>query len=64
MVSYIFFSGNASYSLLDNYEDVFISSGLFLGTSITFKVKLFDTDRAISYDEKEEKLVSESLDSI
>lgn len=58
------FSGNASYRLINNDEYVCISEGLFLGTSITFKVKLFNTDCAIKYDESKEELVSISLDSI
>lgn len=57
-------SGFANYVLCSNLEIIEDSAGVFNGTSITFKVKLYNTERAIRYDKKKEKLVSISLDSI
>lgn len=47
----LIFSGNAYYSLEPNGK-IRIEENqneLFCGTSVTFKIKLFDTDNVISY---------------
>lgn len=57
-------SGNANYKLESGKELLLDSKGIFSGTSITFKVKLYDTKRQIAYDEEKETLVSIRLDDI
>lgn len=57
-------SGEANYKLSAGIEEVLLSKGVFCGTSITFKVKLYDTGRIIKCDKKSEKIESISLDSI
>lgn len=58
------FSGNTNYKLESGKEKILDSKGIFSGTSITFKVKLYDTERQITYDKENETLVSISLDAI
>ena len=72
LISYIYnvdgelyiFSGNAYYRLVGGDEIIKDSKGIFTGTSVTFKVKLYDTSRRIIYNKQKEELVSISLDSI
>lgn len=58
------FSGDAYLKITDEEHCVENAQGFFGGTSVTFKVKLYDLDRAITYDTEKEKLVSISLESI
>lgn len=59
------FSGNESFKLEKNGENhTNTIHGEFYGTSITFKVKLYDTNKRIKYDKSTEQLVSIGLDSI
>ena len=57
-------SGNANYRLESGNETILDSKGVFSGTSITFKVKLYDTQRQITYDSEKESLVSINLEDI
>lgn len=59
------FSGDAYYSLHNNIENIEnMSYGYFEGTSVTFKVKLYDTSQIIKYDASNDELISIGLDSI
>lgn len=58
------FSGNANY-LLTNKGEIFIrdtNDELFCGTSVTFKVKLFDSENIVTY--KNEVIESISLEKL
>ena len=57
-------SGEANYKLTSESEEILFSKGIFCGTSITFKVKLYDTERVIRYDKESEKIESINLDLI
>lgn len=57
-------SGESNYRLSAGNESVLKSKGVFCGTSITFKVKLYDTGRAIRYNEENKKIESINLDLI
>lgn len=59
------FSGDAYYALKGEVErTASMEDGCFDGTSVTFKVKLFETSKAIKYDHDNDKVVSISLDDI
>lgn len=58
------FSGNVYLKVSDEGQVTDYAHGFFNGTSVTFKVKLYDLERAILYDTKKEELVSIGLDSI
>ncbi len=58
------FSGDSYYRLEEKESKIELSNGFFHGTSVTFRVKLYDTAIAIKYDAKKENLVSVNLDSI
>lgn len=72
LISYIYntdgelyiFSGNAYYKLSEGKSNIEDAKGIFSGTSVTFKVKLYDTSRTIQYNKQNEELVSIRLDSI
>lgn len=72
LISYIYntdgelyiFSGNAYYKLAAGKSNINDAKGIFSGTSVTFKVKLYDTSRTIQYNTQKEQLVSIRLDSI
>ena len=57
-------SGDTYYKL--NHSDVKTGNveGIFLGTTVTFRIKLFETKNIIAYDKKNEKLISFSLDDL
>lgn len=57
-------SGRVNYVLDAGKEKVEYSDGVFFGTSITFKVKLYNTSQAITINQETEELISVSLDSI
>lgn len=40
------------------------AAGNFLGTSVTFRVKLFEMDKIIFFDKKNEELISISLENL
>ena len=58
------FSGDAYYALKDQKAVVEASMGEFRGTSVTFKVKLFESSNIITYDSTNNKLVTVSLDCL
>ena len=59
------FSGNAYFELeKGNIEVQEMTEAFFNGTSVTFKVALFDTNSFLKYDPKEDRLISVSLDNI
>lgn len=60
----LIFSGNSIYSLKGCKENILNSKGHFYGTSISMKIPLFDTSKAILYDEKSNKIISIDLDKI
>ena len=58
------FSGDAYYSFVNAKAEVQYSKGIFLGTSVTFRVKLYETSQIMTYDSAENKLETISLDNI
>lgn len=60
----IIFSGDAYYRQKEGQEEVSKSNGIFLGTSVMFRIKLFETNNIIGYDSKSEKLISISLENL
>lgn len=60
----LIFSGNSVYALKGTVENILKAKGNFYGTSISMKIPLFDTSKAILYDEKRNKIVSMDLDKI
>ncbi len=60
----LIFSGDAIYELKENEEKIFNSKGIFYGTSVTMKIPLFDTSKAILYDKESNKIISIDLDKI
>lgn len=60
----LIFSGDSIYALKGTVENILKSKGDFYGTSISMKIPLFDTSKAILYDEKSNKIVSIDLDEI
>ena len=60
----IIFSGDAYYRLSPRREEVHKANGIFLGTSVMFRIKLFETDNIIGYDKKSEKLINISLENL
>lgn len=57
-------SGEANYKLSAGVEEILPSRGIFCGTSVTFKVKLYDMSRVIKYNSNSEKIESINLDLI
>lgn len=60
----LIFSGDSIYTLKGDRENILKSKGDFYGTSISMKIPLFDTSKAILYDEKSNRIVSVDLDKI
>lgn len=60
----IILSGDAVYKQSGQEEEIDTLDGSFLGTSVTFRIKLFETNKLIGYDETNEKLISISLDDL
>lgn len=60
----LIFSGDAIYALKGTVENILNSKGEFYGTSISMKIPLFDTSKAILYDEESNKIISIDLDKI
>lgn len=60
----LIFSGDAIYALKGTAENILNSKGDFYGTSISMKIPLFDTSKAIVYDKESNKIVSIDLDKI
>ena len=58
------FSGDAVLKIQGDERQIERAEGVFLGTSVTFKVKLRDLDKAIPDDTVTEKLVNIGLESI
>ena len=54
----LIFSGNAIYALKGTKETILDAKGDFYGTSISMKIPLFNTSRALMYDEIEKKIIS------
>lgn len=58
-------SGSGNYFVKGKYEKIEQSKGFFKGTSVTFKIKLYDTSRIIKYNENSNKVSAVmSLDDI
>ena len=55
------FSGDSVYVLADGIEKISCSEGIFLGTSITMKIPLFDMSHAITYSKEQNKIISKNL---
>lgn len=60
----LIFSGDSLYALKGMKENIFESKGFFYGTSISLRIRLFDTSKIISYDKEQNKLISVSLDEL
>lgn len=58
------FSGDAYYSLKEQKVEIKECKGNFYGTSVTFKVRLFESSQFMMYDSSKHKIVTISLDSI
>lgn len=57
-------SGDTYYKLNQSGVKTGNVAGIFLGTTVTFRIKLFETKNIIAYDKKNEKLISFSLDDL
>lgn len=60
----LIFSGDSIYTLKKKKENIINAKGNFDGTSVSMKIPLFDTSRAILYDGKSNRIVSIDLDKI
>ena len=60
----IILSGEAYYRLKTQKAEIDQLKGFFAGTSVTFRIKLFETGNIIWYDKDKEKLISISLESL
>ena len=60
----LIFSGAEHYNLKNEMETINGEEIYFPGTSIIFKVKLFEMDNVIMYDQVQNKIESISLDNI
>lgn len=60
----LIFSGTCMYALKGTNENILEAKGNFIGTSASMKIPLFDTSKAIMYDEKRKQLISIDLDEI
>ena len=58
----LIFSGDSIYALKGTVENILNSKGDFYGTSISMKIPLFDTSKAILYDKESNKIVSIDID--
>lgn len=60
----LIFSETCMYALKGIKENILEAKGNFVGTSVSMKIPLFDTSKAIMYDEKRREIVSIDLDKI
>ena len=60
----LIFSGDVYYMLNSEGSVIKKAAGNFLGTSVTFRVKLFEMDKIIFFDKKNEELISISLENL
>ena len=60
----IILSGDAYYKLHKKKESTGNTTGYFLGTSVMFRIKLFETSNIIGYDKNKEKLISINLENL
>lgn len=60
----LIFSGSCMYALKGTTENILWSKGCFSGTSVSMKIPLFDTSKAILYDEINKQIISMDLDQI
>lgn len=60
----LIFSGDCMYALKGTNENILKAKGIFLGTSISMKIPLFDTSKAIMYDEESKRVISIDLNQI
>lgn len=60
----LIFSGDVYYMLNSERSVIKKAAGNFLGTSVTFRVKLFEMDKIIFFDKKNEELISISLENL
>lgn len=60
----IILSGDVYYRLKEQKTQISKLKGFFAGTSVTFRIKLFETGNIIWYDKDNEKLISISLESL
>lgn len=60
----IILSGDAYYRLTRKKANTGNTAGYFLGTSVMFRIKLFETNNIIAYDKNNEKLISISLENL
>lgn len=58
------FTGDSVYILSKGRGRVCGSKGNFYGTSITMRIPLFNTSKALMYDEKNDKIISINLDQL
>lgn len=57
-------SGDCIYELKGKKENIIKAKGIFMGTSVSMKLPLFDTSKLISYDKENNKIFSVTLDQI
>lgn len=60
----LIFSGDCMYALKGTIENILKAKGTFVGTSVSMKIPLFDTSKAIMYDEGSNQIISIDLDQI
>lgn len=58
------FSGDCMYALEGTIEKILEAKGIFPGTSVSMKLPLFDTSKAVMYDEESNQIISIDLDQI
>ena len=60
----LIFSGDCMYALKGTIENIRKAKGTFAGTSVSMKIPLFDTSKAIMYDKEHNQIISLDLDQI
>ena len=60
----LIFSDRCMYALKGTIENILYSQGIFIGTSVSMKIPLYDTTKALVCDKKNNQISSISLDEI
>ena len=60
----LIFTGDVFYVLEGEKENIVQSKGFFYGTSISFRIHLFDTETIVAYNREQNELISISLDEL
>ena len=60
----LIFSGSCMYVLKGTAENISDSNGIFVGTSVSMKIPLYDTTKVLVCDKKSKQITSINLDQI